>query len=262
MNGPLAGRLSLGAQSQLLAARFEGEFVDHGDWLVVRNAANPTWYWGNFLLTTAPPLDADLPLWLDRNAQAIGARQPESDHVALWVDAPVAADALPAWRGAGFEFNAVTALQLETGRILAVPLPRIDSMRIRSLRLPEEADAAVDLQALSDHGYEPEGYRRFRAHAMARVSRMHAQGIAHWFGVFAGPQLVADCGLVVDARPGRPGPLPGRRDAPRVAPPRRLPGAGSPRLPVRVRDARHGASGHVRRPGRRRDRHLSLGRLP
>lgn len=203
MNGPPAGRLSLGARSQLLAARFEGEVVEHGDWLVVRTASNPSWYWGNFLLTIAAPRDDDLALWLARAAREIGAAQPKSDHVALWVDAPVALEALPAWRAAGFEFNATTALQLEPRQLVAAPVPRIEALQIRSLRLPEEAAAVVDLQArCNDDGYEPAGYRRFRALAMDRVARMHAQGRAHWFGVFAGEQLVADCGLVVGTDAG------------------------------------------------------------
>jgi len=200
VNGPLAGRVSLGAQSQLLAARFEGEVVEHGDWLVVRTPSNPSWYWGNFLLTTAAPRNDDLALWLARFAREIGAAQPKSDHVALWVDAAVAPGVLPAWQADGFEFNATTALQLEPGQLVAAPVPRIEALQVRSLRLPQEADAAVDLQALcNDSGYEPAGYRRFRVLAMDRVARMHARGRAHWFGVFAGEQLVADCGLVVGA---------------------------------------------------------------
>ncbi len=75
----------------------------------------------------------------------------------------------------------------------------------RALRLPEEAQSAVELQVASDaHGYEPVGYRVFRERQMARYGRMAVAGLGQWFGIFAEldgrEALVADCGLFRDAQ--------------------------------------------------------------
>ncbi len=187
---------SLGVRSQLLAVGFDALIEPRGDWWVVRTPDNPHYYWGNFLLTGQAPRDADLATWTARAQQEISRLQPQSDHVALDVDAALDPASLPSWTAAGFEMFETTALCLEPAGLQPAPaLP--EGAVVRQLRLPGEAAAAVDLQLLCDAGdHEPVSHADFRRRVMERTSRMDARGLSHWFGVFVDGRLVADCGLV------------------------------------------------------------------
>src|SRR5271166_3079935 len=77
---------SLGYRTDLMIRLLEGSRVDdRGDYLAVRSRHNPTYWWGNFLLLSAPPEpgEADgVGVWLERFA----AEFPEAKHVALGID--------------------------------------------------------------------------------------------------------------------------------------------------------------------------------
>jgi len=56
---------SLGFRTDLMIRRMAGSVVeDRGDWLVVRTLANPTFWWGNFLLFPTPPATGDIRRWI------------------------------------------------------------------------------------------------------------------------------------------------------------------------------------------------------
>lgn len=55
---------SLGYFTDVALRRQEGSLVQAlADGTVVRSPANPTFWWGNFLLMPAPPAPGDLPGW-------------------------------------------------------------------------------------------------------------------------------------------------------------------------------------------------------
>ena len=47
--------LSAGWRTDLIFARFDGELIERPDCLVVRTPANPSFWWGNFLLFDHAP---------------------------------------------------------------------------------------------------------------------------------------------------------------------------------------------------------------
>ncbi len=186
---------SLGWRSELLFARFDAQITEAAGHLVVRTPHNPTFYWGNFLLWHRAPGEADLAPWLHRFEQAISGPQPASRHVAFGLDVPHVA--LPrSFAEAGFELSGMAVMTLTAGQLREPGLMRGGPFEIRPLRLPAEAEAAIDLQMLcNDQGFEPQGYRRYRHEQMQRCAAMSAAGLGEWFGVWHQGELVADCGL-------------------------------------------------------------------
>ena len=195
--------LSLGWRTDLIFPRFDAEVIERGDHVLVRTPHNPTFWWGNFLLFDHAPVEGDAMHWLAQFEAEIASVQPESRHVAFGIDAiepfEMPADLLRA----GFTREADTVLTLRRAQLRSAPtLP--PGMRIEPLDLAAHANAAVELQVLSDEGdHEPVAeYRVFRARQMQRYAAMQRAGLGHWFGVHAatdaGEQLVADCGLFRD----------------------------------------------------------------
>ena len=195
--------LSLGWRTELIFHRFDGEVVAQDDHLLVRTSHNPTFYWGNFLLFDRPPRVGDAAGWLAAFNAEIADRQPESRHLAFGIDGDADFVLPPDFAALGVAKFASMVLTMRPARSRAPRKPLGDGFTMRALRLPDEAQLAVDLQVASDaHGYEPAGYRVFRERQMARYGRMAAAGLGDWFGIFTdtaeGALLVADCGLFRD----------------------------------------------------------------
>lgn len=193
--------LSAGWQAHCVASAADGaEFTPRDDALVLRTPANPGYYWGNCLLLPHAPRDADLAHWCARFAAALPAAQ----HVAIGFDAPMQAEPLPAWQAAGFEIEDTAVLELEPDGLAAPVAPRLAGrVEIRSLHLPAESEAVVDLQVVSDEGQHAEvGYRRYRSRAMAAVAGWQARGVGDWFAAWVNGAMVAHCGLVHDGHIG------------------------------------------------------------
>src|SRR4051794_35110021 len=74
---------SLGFRTDIMLRRLAGASVDdRGDHLVVRTPANPTFYWGNFVLLGSPPAPGQAAAWLD----VFAAEFPAAAHVAIGID--------------------------------------------------------------------------------------------------------------------------------------------------------------------------------
>lgn len=197
--------LSPGWRTHLMFADFDGEVTDHGDHLVVRSPRSPGYYWGNFLLYDRLATDADFGPWMRRFDEAIVQRAPETGHVAFGM-AGRADDyaAPPAFVAAGFEAFPMATLTLSADRLAPAPPSPGPDFALRPLRLPHEAGLVVDLNmACNDEGYEPEGYRAFRAEQMQRYGAMAATGLGHWWGAVHEGRVVASLGLFGDRHLGR-----------------------------------------------------------
>jgi RimJ/RimL family protein N-acetyltransferase len=193
--------IGLGWRSHLIFPRFDAEVLPRDDCVVVRTAANPTFWWGNFLLFDHPPREGDAAHWMARFAAEIAAGQPESRHVAFGVDSDRAFGMPADFIAAGFSLATGTVLTLQAAQ-LRVPAWRLPAgFRFAALDLPRQSAIAIEMQVATDAGAteSPDSYRLFRTRQMARYSAMDAAGLGHWFGVFAATgqaeALVADCGL-------------------------------------------------------------------
>ncbi len=195
--------LSLGWQTDLIFARFDGEVVDRGNHLLVRTPGNPTFWWGNFLLFQHAPGPGDLERWMALFDEEIERAQPASRHRAFGLDVRARLALPPDFAAAGFALNEATVLTLARDqlRVPARPLPA--AVEFRVLDLPRDSAAVVDKQAAVDEGrYEAVGYRVFAERQMDRYAAMQRAGLGHWFGVVARVDgravLAASCGLFRD----------------------------------------------------------------
>lgn len=196
--------LTLGWQTDLIFARFDGVITERPDCLVVRTPSNPLYYWGNCLILPSPPRDDDVQHWMRRFDDEIAALQPDSRHVAIGFDAQAPHEPLVSWHNAGFEVFSTVALRLRPAALRSPPKPMPADFKFRVLDLPVGLDAAVDLQCEVDGGtHSPASYREHRKRQMRRHQAMQEAGLGHWFGVWQGPAMVADCGLFRSGGLGR-----------------------------------------------------------
>jgi ribosomal protein S18 acetylase RimI-like enzyme len=193
---------SLGLQTHLMFARFDGQIIERPDCIVVRTPSNPTFYWGNFLIFPKPPTGFDDIKWIARFHEEIGALQSESKHIALAVDAPSPGKIPLAFKDLGFEFLENATLVLDS--LPPAPAQAALDVQIRPIDYATELDALIALD-MSDggDGYEPVGYEIFRRKQHARYAAMARAGMGSWFGAWLGDQLVAGCGLFHEHRLGR-----------------------------------------------------------
>lgn len=185
------------------------EVLEQPDCLVVRTPGNPTFYWGNCLLLAEAPRDEDLPRWLQRFDAEIASRQPLSRHVALGVNTPYAGEQLPAWQAAGLELHVNAVMRLLPGALQAAPPPKCAPVSVRPIVWHgpgAEVEAIVELECADTHGFDVDGYRRYRRRQFEHYAVLQARGQCEWFGVWVGEPgqavLAADCGLLRD----HPGP--------------------------------------------------------
>ena len=74
--------VSLGFRTDLALLERAGSTIeDCGDHLVVTSPANPTFYWGNFLLLDHVPAADRVEMWLDRFVAALPAARHRSTRI-------------------------------------------------------------------------------------------------------------------------------------------------------------------------------------
>lgn len=202
----VAAPLSLGWQTDLVFARFDGQVADRGSHLLVRTPGNPTFWWGNFLLFRQAPGPGDLARWMALFEREIEAVQPASRHRAFGIDVRERLVLPPEFEAAGFALNEATVLTLTPSQLRAPARPLPGGVEFRVLDLPRDSAVVVDKQVAVDEGrYEAIGYRVFAERQMERYAAMQRAGLGHWFGLVAQVDgrtvLAASCGLFRD--PGR-----------------------------------------------------------
>lgn len=195
-----------GWRTDFLLHRFGGEVHELPDCVAVRTPGHEGYYWGNCLMISQAPADADLAHWLRRFDEEVAAGRPGVRHVAIGVAGPPPTDAaLPSWAAAGFELMETATLRLRVGRLRDIEPPNATPLALRPLDFADAGITAahVALQAADPQGHEPDGYRRFREREMTRFARVHAAGMGDWFGLWCDGALVADCGMLYDGTLGR-----------------------------------------------------------
>ncbi len=184
---------SLGYRTDLIFIAFDGKIIDRGDYLVVRSPANPTFYWGNFLLFSQPPQAGDYTKWRELFAHEIGA-PPETEHQTFGWDSPEGDQGvIQPFIQAGFRLNLGVVM---TSAELQAPARSSDLVSVRALKSGPDWEQAVDNQvACREPEFGESEYRIFRNRQMDRYRRMAESGFGDWFGAFVDQRLVADLGI-------------------------------------------------------------------
>lgn len=175
--------LPFGWQTDLAVLRLGGsEVEEYDDHLVVRTPANPTYYWGNFVLVTDPGAVGNAAGWLHRFESCF----PEAEHRAIGLVADPA-DHAP-WSAAGLFFELADVL-VAPSTIPGRSLPA--GYEVRELRTPEDWERSNRLRQLAFPDQD-----EFEERVTATRTEVTAGGALTWFGAFAGPELTAELGIV------------------------------------------------------------------
>jgi GNAT superfamily N-acetyltransferase len=166
------------------------QIIDHGDCIAIHSPANPSYWWGNFLLL---PAQAELPgPWLSRFA----AEFPSARHVALGIDsADRASEAPDALQALGFHRDLNTVLTAPE----PLPPPHLNqAAEFRPLAGADDWRQSAELWLACTDDNEPGIDAEFVAGRVAARRQLTDAGCGAWFGAFAGSQLVGQLGIVAN----------------------------------------------------------------
>lgn len=185
--------VSLGYRTDLMVRALEGsEVVDHGEYITVRTAANPAYWWGNFLLLPAAAVPGEASQWLSLFA----AEFPAAAHVALGIDITVEGPAgLAGLAAAGLDVQRDTVL---TASVLGEPPHPSRTAQLRQLTSDGDWKQSAELRDICN---AQDGLPADRAFADARIiAQRSLAGTGHgaWFGAFQDGQLAAHLGVFSD----------------------------------------------------------------
>jgi GNAT superfamily N-acetyltransferase len=183
-------------RTELMLAGAEGVLMRYPWGICVRTPANPTYYFGNYLLLDAAPQSSDVALWT-MTFRSLFADEPRVRHVTLqWDDPTDSVDAFVAYADAGFELEETITLVAPPAVAMAHGRePRLPS-KLRALSTDADWNAACDLAVeLRGDDFEESRYRAYKIDQMAWYRRLSEHGLGNWFGAFVDGRLVADLGL-------------------------------------------------------------------
>ena len=189
---------SLAYRTDLLVRERSGSCVtDHGDHLVVRTPANPSFWWGNFILVPGPPAPGDPTAW-----RALFTREfPHANHCSIGVDG-VDGETGPAAELAALDLAARVATVMSAQALVRPARPAPREVTIRTLAGDEDWRAAGELRiaVAHDEGEDSPGHHDFLARQIAASRALTERGHGWWFGAFERGALCSSLGIVTDAR--------------------------------------------------------------
>ena len=179
---------SLACRTDLALLRLGGsDVLDRGTHRVVRTLANPTFYWGNYLLLAEAPTAGEAEDWVAEFRREF----PESRHRAFGVDGTDGSvDDLAPFAALGFEVEASTVM---TARSVHEPARPNREATCRPLR--GDDDWAQQLE-LSLTGEDERATREFGVRRTKAQRAVTEGGHGQWFGAFLGDRLVSSMGLI------------------------------------------------------------------
>jgi ribosomal protein S18 acetylase RimI-like enzyme len=182
---------SLAFRTDLMIRRLAGSTVeDRGEWLVVHTPANPTFWWGNFILSRGLLRPGDGRRW---NA-LFAAEFPQATHRAFGIDGTAGEVGDPA---------ELTALQVteDVSTVLtatAVRKPPTPEASCRPLTGHEDWLQAARLRGACYNTANTDGLTLFQRRTLAEQRKLTEQGHGAWFGAFVERQMVSALGIVTD----------------------------------------------------------------
>jgi len=187
---------SLGYRTDLALLELSGSVLtDEGEYVVVRTPANPTFWWGNYLLFRTPFAPGDTAARLETFHQQF----PDAKHVAIGIDSVDgvfgAEDELAA---AGFKLERSTVMTASS--VVPPARPNTDS-EYRFLASDDDWEQLVGV-TLAANPMEINGYEEFNRRKVKAERYLVETGRAKWFGAFEGDRLQASLGLALDGSGG------------------------------------------------------------
>lgn len=181
---------SLGFRTDLRLLELTGsEIEDRGTHIVVRTLANPTYFWGNFLLLKELPFPGG-------EREVIGAFHtefPQAEHVSIGVDGTDdLTEALQPFLAVGMEVDSGTVL---TTGALVEPRPVADGVVVRPLASDDDWEARA---RLSHHLWSQTDETTFMTYARRKNEQerdLVGRGLGQRFAAFVGDELVSTAAI-------------------------------------------------------------------
>lgn len=187
---------SLGFRTDLRLLEMTGSQIeDRGTHLVIRTPANPTYFWGNFLLLKQLPVPGG-------EREVIGAFQtefPEAEHVSIGIDGTDdLTDQLTAFVDAGMEADTGTVL---TATSLVEPRPVADDVAdrvvVRALESDDDWESRSRLAHLLWAKTEVDTFMTYARGKNEQERALVANGVGQRYGAFVDGDLVSTAAVFV-----------------------------------------------------------------
>ena len=175
---------SLGFRTDLALLEMTGSVIeDRRTHLVVRTPANPTYFWGNFLLLAEPPV-------LGGEREVIAAFHtefPQAEHVAIGIDGPeMSAESREAFEAAGLTVD-VSAVLTAT----EIAPPAAVEADVRALASDEDWEQRASLTRAYTTGVDDRALMTFERARNQQEKTLVGAGRGDRFGVFVDGALVS-----------------------------------------------------------------------
>jgi GNAT superfamily N-acetyltransferase len=183
---------SLGFRTDLRLLEMTGSVIEErGTHLVVRSPANPTYFWGNFLLLRQLPFPGG-------EREVIGAFHTEfplAEHVAIGVDGTEdLTEQLAPFAAAGLEVD--SGVVLTTGALQA-PRPVDDDVVVRPLEGDDDWERRARLSHRLWGSTDETTFMTFARRKNEQERALVGRGLGRRYGVFVGDELVSTAGVFV-----------------------------------------------------------------
>ena len=183
---------NLGYLTESIFHKLNGEFVDRGDYYLIRTPTNPGFYWGNHLLFQDPPKVGDFDLWMNLHEREFGT---DTQHIAFGWDADESGE-ISQFEEHGFSFVSTAVLNLNR---LIRPEKFNHDLNVRSIETDEEWKEITELQIESEYdGSDMVSFRSFKERQMERFRIIHDRKVGAWWGAFLDGVIVGYMGLFFD----------------------------------------------------------------
>ena len=180
---------SLGFRTDLALLTASGSVVeDRGTHLVVRTPANPSYFWGNFLLLAEPPA-------LGGEREVVGAFRtefPEAEHVSIGIDgtADLGEESRAAFEATGLTIDVASVLTAEDLR-----LDREVDAEVRPLTSDEDWEARARLDLEQHSGTSAATFLPFARARNEQERALVAAGRGERFGVLVDGRVVSTAAI-------------------------------------------------------------------
>jgi GNAT superfamily N-acetyltransferase len=179
---------SPGLTTDLDLLRLQGATVtDLGDHLVVRTEANPTFWWGNFLLVPSAVRSDEIERW----TACFEEELPDAHHRAIAFTHD--GGDTEAWAAHGWDVE--VDVDLATTSVPA-PADAPDGIRLTPLESDDDWEQSADVGGSDTPEDRRDARLVFERRRAAAQRGLVESGRARWFGAFDGDRLVANLGIV------------------------------------------------------------------
>lgn len=182
---------SLGFRTDLALLTMSGSEVhDHGTHLVVRTPANPTYYWGNFLLLPHLPAPGGVREVLD----VFDDEFPDARHYAIGVDGTddQREQAVALFDGTGLE---ATSASVMTATQVAAPARPHGSAEVRTLASDDDWQQRAELTVAVSADEAGPGLEAFARGKVEQERALVAAGHGERYGAFVDGRLLSSAGI-------------------------------------------------------------------